>query len=471
MELVHFLRLVRRWWWLLVAGVILGAGGAYGVSQAMTPIYRASATLLVNQTQTPGTIAYNDVLASERLTKTYRELVTQDPVLQTVVDDLGLQMSAPELEGMIEVSAVPDTQLLRLSIEDADPGLAARLANAVSGAFIQSNNDDGLTRPGTVTIVEPATASTSPVRPRVEFNALLGGFAGLLLVCACVLVYEYLDDTIKTPDDVEEVTGTATLGGVMRFPKVSNVRDTLVAASTRSPAAEAYRVLRTNLQFGALDAQTLLITSASPREGKSTTTANLAAAIAQTGQRVIVVDADLRSPSQHHIFGLPNGVGLTSALLSPAPEVARFLQPTQLDGLSVLTSGPLPPNPSELLGSWRMEAVIAALKQSADIILFDSPPVLAVADASILAGRSDVTVVVVDAGRTRAQALRRTAQALQRTGTRSVGAVLNRLTERTRGYSDYAYYYYGASTNGHQGRYRRWLPWSRKPAAREETFA
>ena len=471
-ELVHYFRLVRRWWWLLVAGVIVGAGGAYGVSQAMTPIYRASATLLVNQTQTPGVIAYNDVLASERLTKTYGELITKDPVLETVIDDLGLQMSGAELRGMIDVKVVPDTQLLRLSFEDAAPGLASELANAVSAAFIASNNEDGLTRPGTVTIVEPAATPASPVRPRTEFNALLGGLAGLFLVCVCILIYEYLDDTIKTPDDVEEVTGTATLGGVTRFPKASSIRDTLVVASgARSPAAEAYRVLRTNLQFGALDAQTLLITSASPREGKSTTTANLAAAIAQTGQRVIVVDADLRSPSQHHIFGLTNGVGLTSALLSPAPEVTRFLQPTQLEGLSVLTSGPLPPNPSELLGSWRMEAVIAALKQAADIILFDSPPVLAVADASILAGRSDVTVVVVDAGRTRAQALRRTTQTLQRTGTRSVGAVLNRLTERTRGYNDYAYYYYGASANGHDRQHRRWLPWPRKPSAREETFA
>jgi len=178
---------------------------------------------------------------------------------------------------------------------------------------------------------------------------------------------------------------------------MKSLAETLVVGSgERSPAAEAYRVLRTNLQFGALDARTLLVTSANPREGKSTTTANLAAAIAQTGQRVIVVDADLRWPSQHHIFGLSNGVGLTSALLAPSPEVTRFIQPTGLDGLSVLTSGPLPPNPSELLGSWRMEAVVAALKQAADIVLFDSPPLLAVADASILAGCTDGTIMVID---------------------------------------------------------------------------
>jgi len=471
-ELVHYLRLLRRWLWLLVAGVIVGAGAAYGVSQAMTPVYRASTTLLVNQTQTPGVIAYNDVLASERLTKTYGQLMRNAPVLDAVVDDLGLQMTSAELADMIHVSVVPDTQLLRLSVENTDSALASQLSNTISRTFIDLNDEDGIARPGSVSIVDPAVTPESPVRPRTEFNAILGGLMGLFLACACALIYEYLDDTVKTSDDVEAVAGMATLGGVMRFPKMRSLADTLVVGSgERSPAAEAYRVLRTNLQFGALDARTLLVTSANPREGKSTTTANLAAAIAQTGQRVIVVDADLRWPSQHHIFGLSNGVGLTSALLAPSPEVTRFIQPTGLDGLSVLTSGPLPPNPSELLGSWRMEAVVAALKQAADIVLFDSPPLLAVADASILAGRTDGTIMVIDGAHTRAQVLRRAAQALRRTKTRVVGAVLNLISEGSRGYHDYAYYYYRAPANDGSGHQRRWLPWRRRSPVPEETYA
>lgn len=472
MELVHYLRLLRRWAWLLVAGVAVAGGAAYGVSQAMTPVYRASTTLLVNQTQTPGVIAYNDVLASERLTKTYGQLMTNAPVLDAVVDDLGLEMTAQELEGMVGVSIVPDTQLLRLSVESTDPDLAGQLSNAISTTFIKLNDEDGIARPGSVSIVDPALTPESPVRPRTEFNVFLGALMGLFLAGACALIYEYLDDKVKTSDDVEAVAGMATLGSVMRFPKTKSLAATLVVASSeRSPAAEAYRVLRTNLQFGALDAQTLLVTSSNPREGKSTTTANLAAAIAQTGQRVIVVDADLRWPSQHQIFGLPNGVGLTTALLAPSPEVTRFIQPTGLDGLSVLTSGPLPPNPSELLGSWRMEAVVAALKQAADIVLLDSPPLLAVADASVLAGHADGTIMVIDSARTRAQVLRRAAQALRRTNTRIIGAVLNRLSEGSRGYQEYGYYYYGAPSGGRDSQQRRWLRWRRRPAAREETFA
>jgi capsular exopolysaccharide synthesis family protein len=451
---------------VLALGAVIGAGSAYAVSQAMTPIYRATATLLVNQTQTPGVIAYNDVLTSERLTKTYRELITQQPVLEDVVDDGDAPAAtASEVAAMIHVAVVPDTQLLRLSVEHESPLVARDVANSVADAFIANNEDDGLTRPGTVSVVEPAQLPESPVRPRTMLNTIIGGLAGLLLACVVAVVYEYLDDTVKTPEDAEAAGGLATLGGVPRYSQMrGSPQGLVVAAAQRGPAAEAYRVLRTNLQFSTFDAHTLLITSAGPGEGKSTTTANLAVALAQTGLKVIVVDSDLRRPALHRFFGLSNAAGLTSALVSPATDVNMFLQQTELKDLVMMASGPIPPNPSELLSSSRMDAAIEALKRNADIIVFDSPPVLAVADAAVLAGKVDATILVVDSGKTRAHALRRAADTLARSRTRTVGVVLNKLTARSRGYYyDYGYYYtYASSTNGHNGHSKRRLPWGKR---------
>lgn len=473
MQLTRYLRLVGRWWWLLLLGALIGGGSAYGISQLITPVYRAEATLLVNQTQTPGIIAYNDILTSERLTKTYRELIIKRPVLTDVIENLDLDMSYDELASLTSVAVVPDTQLLRLSVEHVDPDQARLLANAVAQVFIEANERDGLTRPGTVSIVEPAATPGSPVRPRTTLNTLIGVLAGLFVAGIAVLIYEYLDDTVKTAEEVEAAAGLPTLGGVARFPtKATRGTGLVVASPHRMAAAEAYRVLRTNVRFSTVDepAQALLISSANPSEGKTTTVANLAVAIAQTGQRVIVVDSDLRRPALHRTFGLSNGAGLTSALLAGEPQVSRFLQPTQFENLSVLTSGPLPPNPSELLSSHRMDAVVDALRKEAEILLFDSPPTLAVADASILAGKVDGSILVVDAGHARAQALQRAAEALGRSKTRVLGAVLNKLTDRGQGYYYYAYYYYySGSTDGTNGHRRRRLPWGKKIRQPEES--
>lgn len=348
MELARYLRLAMRWWWLLALGLALGGGSAYGISLRMTPIYQASATLLVNETQTPGVVAYNDILTSERLTKTYRELITRRPVLSAVIDQQKLALSADELASLIDVAVVRDTQLLRLSVDYPVPAQARLLANATAQAFIDTNEQNRLTRSGSVSIVEPAVTPSAPVRPRTTLNTFLGAFAGLLLAGGLALIFEYFDDTIKTAEDVEASSGLATLGAVSRFPRRGSPSDGLVvAAPHRTAAAEAYRVLRTNIQFGTLDqpAQALLISSAGPGDGKTTTVANLAVAIAQTGQRVIIVDADLRRPAIHRVFGLANQSGLTNALLARQPGSDVFLQPTRIENLWVLTSGRRPPRP------------------------------------------------------------------------------------------------------------------------------
>ena len=455
MELARYLSLVRKWWWLLVVGTLVAGGASYAISKTLTPIYSASTTLLVNQTQVPGTIAYNDILTSERLTRTYKELIGKRPVLDDVAERLDLPFSGDKLAGMISVSVLRDTQLLRLSVESSDPALASSIANATAAAFINQNTEDRLSRPGDVSVVEVATTPSVPIKPNVKLNTLMAAVIGLLLAGAAALLIEYLDDTVKSTEDLE-ASGLASLGGIARFHRPGAVQDNLVAGSrSHHHFAEAYRVLRTNIQFSTIDSpgQTLLVTSANPGEGKSTTAANLALVMAQAGKKVVLVDSDLRRPSLHRLFGLSNEQGLTNLLLSTQPSVDGYAQRTRFDNLTVVTSGPLPPNPSELLASRRLDSLLDGLKTQADVVILDSPPTLPVTDACILAAKVDGTMLVVDSSKTRSQALRRAKEALTKSKTRLLGAVLNKLKRRGGGYY-YYHYYYSADGEGKKRRRR-----------------
>jgi len=201
----------------------------------------------------------------------------------------------------------------------------------------------------------------------------------------------------------------------------------ITVADPRSPISEAYRALRTNLDFSSLDRpiRTMLVTSAGPEEGKSTVLANLAVTTAQAGKKVILVDGDLRRPTLHHIFNLKNDVGLTTMVVDDAAMESPPLQDTGIEGLQLLPSGPLPPNPSELLGSRRMEEIIAVLLERADIVFFDAPPVVAVTDAAVLATKVDGVLLVINAGRTRRDYARAARARLEKVNANLLGAVLN----------------------------------------------
>ncbi len=293
--------------------------------------------------------------------------------------------------------------------------------------------------------IEPAAVPGSPIRPRVMNNTLLAAAVGGMLALGIIFLIEYLDDTVKTPDQVMEDTGLSTLGAVA-FIKGDQPGDRVVThIRPRDPISEAYRVLRTNLSFSAIDKelQDLLITSSSPGEGKSTTVANLATVMAQTGKRVIVVDADLRRPVQHKVFALPNNQGLTTALLDQKTAVSSHIQSTPIRNLRVMTSGPIPPNPAELLNSQRMAQVLAELREEAEIIIYDTPPVLTVADASILSSQVDGCILIIETGKTRRDTFIQAAQRLHKTGSNLFGVVMNRLRPGRSGYYyDYYYYYY-----------------------------
>jgi non-specific protein-tyrosine kinase len=303
-----------------------------------------------------------------------------------------------------------------------------------------------------VTVVEPARAPSVPVAPTTLLNTLLAGALALLVVAGIAFLSEQLDDTIKDADGVQEAVGLSTLGTIARM-RVARGRKEIYQVVTllypRSSISEAYRTLRVNVEFAALDSsiRTLLVTSTTPGEGKSVTSANLAVAFAQAGTRVLLVDADLRKPGVHKLFDLPNMHGLTTMLRGDTvPEVLS--QPTEQGNLSILTTGPLPANPAELLGSHRMQAVLELLRKSADLVIFDSPPLQAVTDAAVLSAVVDGTLLVVKAGRSRRAPVQKSREALARAGANVLGVVLNEVAIKESLY----YAGYGATDAGPAGR-------------------
>ncbi len=312
-----------------------------------------------------------------------------------------------------------------------------------------------------VTVAEAAMPANSPVRPQTLTNTLLAIVVGALLAAGVAFLIEYLDDTVKDPDDINAL-GLANLGLIARL-NTKNQDDRLVVVSDpRAPTAEAFRALRTNIQFASVDRplHVLLITSAGPSEGKSTTAANLAAALAQAGKRVALVDADLRRPSQHRIFNLPNQSGLTFSLIQDKGNLNGSLRPTRVEDLSVMVSGDLPPNPAELLGSNRVGRLLDELQKQVDIVIVDTPPCLVVTDAVALSKRADGVLLVAEAGKTRRSALEQSAKAIQQVGGNVLGVVLNKYSLKAHGgYYNYQYYnsYYYAGDSTKPSRSRRTL--------------
>ncbi len=382
--------------------------------------------------------------------------------VQRQLDDLETDIDATKAEIDKLQDALGEMFSAR-EIADTQSQIAAlqQKLNSLQLNYGQLLNFMGQGAVNTLSVVEPAAIPSFPVGSSKMRTVLLAAAVGLVLALGTAVLLEYLDDTVKTPADVEKIMHLTTLAGVSRIPGDRYREKLITVKHPRSPISEAYRVLRTNLQFSSLDRplRTLVVTSPNPVEGKSTTVANLGVVMAQAGKSVILVDADLRRPVLHRVFQVENDRGLTDALLSEEPSLDGHLQPTGVENLRLLNTGPLPPNPSELLGSQRMARLIEQLKEEADVILFDSPPSLAVTDASVLATQTDGVLLVADAGRTRRNLAKESAERFQQVGANLLGVVLNRLKPGRGGYYYYYYhYYYGDGKKRRRRGLARFLP-------------
>ncbi len=313
---------------------------------------------------------------------------------------------------------------------------------------------------GNVRIIDKAVPPEFPIRPKKKLNALLGVFLGLLLGGGIAILLESLDTSLKTIEDVEAL-GVPVLGHVPRIRETEEYRKRIKGANSaandetrkiashlithfapKSPISEAYRALRTNIQFSNLDhpPQSILITSPGPGEGKSTTVANLAITFSQMGTKTLLLDADFRRPILHSIFGMEKEPGVTNYLAGKVP-LEGIIKKTSLENLDLVTCGVIPPNPSELLASEKMKEFITQLKKTYQTILFDSPPVIAVTDAVVLSLLLDGVVLVALAGQTSQQGLARAKSLLENVNAKVMGGVLNKIEAKS-SYGSYHYYYY-----------------------------
>ena len=387
-------------------------------------------------------IAQNETLQQSRYAASKETLAAQ---LATVDADVKAVQKALE---QARSASPPDTA----EVSRLESTLAQYRSSYAS--LLKSYEDIRLAEAGTLdnlVVVEPPQLPERPISPRTLTNTLLAAVVGAMLGVGTAFLIEYLDDTIKMPEEVERAMGLTTLGAITQIEGIKEPIDGLITSThPKSPVAEAYRVLRTNLQFASVGSSlpTLMVTSAGAGEGKTTTLANLGVALAQAGKRVILVDTDLRRPSLHKFFGLPNSIGLTSMLLDENLAVRDAIVHTDVPNLSLLCSGPRPPNPAELLEHPRLDQIIAALQGEADAVLFDSPPLLAVADATILSRKVQGVLLVVEMARTRTEMCRRAVEALRQVEAKLLGVIMNKISKQRGSYYYYYYYHYYDSGDG-----------------------
>jgi non-specific protein-tyrosine kinase len=350
------------------------------------------------------------------------------------------------LGGLFSARQIADVQIQIAALESKRNTLqanyAALLANTQQGAINALN------------IIENAAIPTNPISSNKTTTILTSAAIGFVLAVSAAYFLEYLDDSVKSVDDVKKAGDISTLASIPNIRTEQDTNRLITTTQPRSPVSEIYRILRTNIHFSRVDnpPRKLLITSPNPGEGKTTITANLAAVIAQAGHKVLLLDADLRRPMQHVVFGLNSKPGLTELLLEEnlADEsddtavVEKFIQKTGVSNLDVLVSGTIPHNPSELLGSFRMKAALDLLSTKYDFLIIDSPPVLALADSLILSAQIDGVILVAQANRTKRRQLKLTVEKLREVDAPLVGVTLNRGSQKEEGYS---YYYYQSDKN------------------------
>lgn len=439
---------------LIASATLIGLLLGGGASVLTPPTYTAETQLFV-AIQSSGTVQelqQGNTFTQARV-QSYVKTVDSPAVLQPAIDALGIDTSAEDLADQVKASTDANTVLITISASDVSPVMAGAIAQAVGDSLVRTverleSPKAGGTSPVSLSIIKPAKAPTAPSAPNTRLNLVVGTLIGLILGVGLSLARSTLDSRIRGEADLRRVTDSPLLGGIA-YDQDAVRHPLLTQTAAQSPRAESYRRLRTNLQFANVSthAKSVLVTSSLPGEGKSTTATNLAISLAQTGQNVCLIDADLRRPMIGEYLGLERHAGLTTALVGDA-DVNDLLQQWGDQRLYVLTSGTVPPNPSELLGSDTMRQLLHRLESAFDIIIIDAPPLLPVTDAAVLSQHVGGVLVVVGSQILRLHDLQKALGALSLVGSNILGVVLNRVPGK--GPDSYAYGYYGSESDAGQ---------------------
>ena len=456
MELRDYLRILRAHWVVIVAATLLGIIVAFGWSALQPRVYTATTSGYVttaNGGTDTGSSLVGDQLARSKV-PSYLDIGSWRSVAEYVIEDLGLDTTPEQLVTQVTVTNPLDTAIIHVSASASTPEGARDLAESWIRGMVQAIDQlegDGTAGSAPITLIpgDSARLPTSPSSPNTRLNIALGALIGLALGLAYAFVRSILDRRVRDPRDIERETGVPVVGILPLEKSLTGERKTFsfddFGDKTGSNAhTEAMRELRTNLQFMDVDhpPRTIVITSALPGDGKSTTAANLARGLAASGQRVALVDADLRRPVIAKMFGVPEGAGLSDVLAGRA-TVTDVAQRADTEGnFIVLGAGRVPPNPSEVLGSQRMKELLESLSGEAMVII-DSPPTLPVTDAAVLTASADGALIVVSAGKTTYDMLQKAISNITRANGRVLGIVLNRVPRKGAESGYYGYQYTG----------------------------
>lgn len=452
MELRDYVRILHKNWVLILTLLIAGIGVAAAYSLLVAPKYVATTELYVSvragEGSATGDLVQGTSFARQAVTS-YVDVVNSAIVLDPVIDELGLEVTAEELAPQVEASSPLNTVLIDISVTNTDPDRAAEIANAVGTQFAAVVVND-LEKPEgeapslvKIKTIQPAVVPAAPTSPNVPLNLVLGALVGLALGIGAAVLRTVLDTRIHSQHDIEQITDKPLLGGIAFDPDAKK-RPLIVHADPRNPRAESFRSLRTNLQFVNVEGgpRSFVVSSAGPGEGKSTTTANLAISLAETGASVVLIDGDLRLPRVAEYLGIEGGVGLTDVLVGRA-ELTDVLQKWGRGKFFVLPAGRIPPNPSELLGSMAMARLLEQLTSQFDYVLIDAPPLLLVTDAAVVSKLTGGAILVAASGSTKKQELAGAVRTLESIGSKLLGVVVTMLP--TKGPDSYGYgaYSYG----------------------------
>lgn len=447
MELQDYLRVLRKRWLVMTVVTLLAIGCAALATVLSPKVYSAQTQFFVstsggdNSTQ----LLQGSTFTQQRV-KSYSQLIETPKVLTPVIDKLQLKTTPDRLAGQVSATVPLDTVLIEVTVTDHSPQQAALIAKTLGQQFPATIEElekvaAGQPSPVKVTLVREPQASSSPISPQPSRNLALGLVLGLLLGLGAALLRDMLDTTIKGPRDLEGVTDETVIGTIS-FDAEASAHPLVLQSGLKSQRAEAFRSLRTNLQFvdAANHPRSIVITSSLPGEGKTTTAGNLALTLAAGGSRVCLVEGDLRRPRLLEYLGYEGAVGLTDVLISRA-DLHDVLQQFGDTSLWVLGAGGIPPNPSELLGSSVMAQTIKALEARFDYVLIDAPPLLPVTDAAVLSTHVGGALVIVGAGVIHKDHLRRALETLEAVKGNTLGLVLNRLPHKEAGGYGYGYGY------------------------------
>lgn len=450
-DLHDYVRLLRQNWLLLVVAAILGTLVSSGLITAATPEYSSTARLYVSvpAQESSASIDLNQGSNFARqAVASFVDVADSQVVLRLASQKLDGALSPGDLAARVTASSPANTVLIEVTATDVDPARASKIANAVSAAFTQTVTGE-LERPSgggesliRISTVQKATPPAAPSSPKVPLMLGLGFVSGLALGLVVAVLRTLLDTKVRTVQQLESVSGKPFLGGLYRDPGADQC-PLIVHSAPRDPKSEAFRRLRTNLQFVEVGGahKSIVVTSSGPGESKTYTASNLAIALAETGAKVVIVDADLRRPRVAHNFGVESAAGVTDVLIGRA-ELDDVLHAWGSQGLAVLPSGQIPPNPSEMLGSESMRALVDELEKLFDYVIFDAPPVLLVADAAVLSRFAGV-VFVTATGKARKADVDAALRALESVGAKVLGVVAGLLPVRgpdAQSYGKYAYY-------------------------------